>query len=88
MTKKEGFKKAFIPAMWLSSLGALISLFACTFLLGSGIFETLVPIWLAIIFAAINFVTARIPAIASRFWLKAAINVVLIVVAAACLHFF
>ena len=87
MTNNESFKKAFRPALWLSSLGALIYLFACTFVTGSGIIETLVPIWLAVIFAGINFVIARIPAIATRFWARALINVAIIIIAASSLIF-
>ena len=87
MTNNNGFKKAFRPALWLASLGALISLLACTFVTGSGIFEELMPIWLVLIFAGINFVMARIPAIATRLWTRVAINVAIIILAAACLHF-
>ena len=88
MTNKEGFKKAFRPALWLASLGTLISLLACTYVTGSGIFEKLVPILLAVIFTGINFVIARIPSIATRFWKRALINFAIIVIAAISLHLF
>ena len=87
MTKNESFKKVFRPDLWLVSIGTLISLLACTFVTGSGIFETYAPIWLAVVFAVLNFVMARIPVIATRFWLKSSINVVIIIIAASCLHY-
>jgi hypothetical protein len=87
MTTKERFTQYFRPALWLASLGALISLFACTFLIGSGIFEKLAPIGLAVVFTGINLAMARIPAIARHSWLKTAANVVFVILASACLHF-
>ncbi|MBP1756926.1 MAG: hypothetical protein H6Q59_3324 [Firmicutes bacterium] len=73
--------KSFKSAMWIVLPGILLVLLFCTLMLGKGILEILLPLWLFILFTATGFACARISFIANRLWLRIAISVVLITVA-------
>lgn len=75
---KNALVKALKSAIWIVLSGTLLSLLFCTLMLGAGIFEMLLPVWLVIIFTAISFAFARISFTANRLWLKTAISAVLV----------
>jgi len=86
--KTEIFVKALKSTAWIVFPCALISLFVCTMMMGSGLFEMLLPVWLVLIFTGISFVLTRIPFFASRPVVKITADAILAVAAALCLHFF
>lgn len=73
--------KSLKSAMWAVLPGILLVLLFCTLMLGKGIVEILLPLWLLIIYTVIGFACARISFIANRPWLKVVISVVLITAA-------
>jgi hypothetical protein len=85
---KDALHKTLKSAVWVAFPGALISLLACTLLLGSGIFEMLMPVLLTVVFAVISIVIAYIPYTAKRLWLKIAISVVAVTATVIYLCFF
>lgn len=85
---KSSLTKALKSAVWIALSGSIISLLFCMLILGTGVFEILLPVWLGIIFTVISFALARIPVTANRLWMKIVISAVVITVTATCLHFF
>jgi len=85
---KSVLVKALKSAVWIALPGAIISLLFCMFIIGSGVFEMLLPVWLCIIFTVISFALARIPVTANHSWMKIIISAAVITVTAICLHFF
>ena len=83
---KETTLKALKSAAWIALPGALISLIVCTLMLGSGLFEMLLPVWLTILFTAVCIALEFIPFVRKRIWLKITVLVVLVAAAAICLH--
>lgn len=75
---KNALIKALKSAIWIVFPGTLLSLMFSTLILGTGVFEMLLPVWLGIIFTAISFAFARISFIVNRLWLKIVISAVLI----------
>jgi hypothetical protein len=82
------FAKALKFGAWIALPGVFISLLICMLMLGSGIFEMLLPVWLGITFTVISFVLARSPFTARRLWMRIAVSVVVVIVAVLCLNFF
>lgn len=68
--------------------GAFISLLVCTLMLGSDIFEMLMPVWLVIIFAVISFVLSRVPFISRRLWARLVISAAAVAAAVILLRIF
>lgn len=85
---KGSLIKALKSAAWVALPGAFISLLFCMLMLGSGVFEMLLPVWLGIIFTLISLVLARIPFTANRLWLKIVISAAVVTVTVICLRFF
>ena len=75
---KKALVKALKSSIWIVLPGTFLSLQFCTLMLGKGVFEMMMPVWLVIIFTTINFVFARISFIANRLWLKIIISAMLI----------
>lgn len=69
-------------------IGLVISLSFCTALLGSNIFEKLVPLAAAIVFAALYIALRRINALKAKAWVFVALTAVLVAACGVCLHFF
>lgn len=68
--------------------GSLISLVLCTLMLGSDIFEMLMPVWLVIIFAVISFALSRVPFISRRLWARLVISAAAVAAAVILLRIF
>lgn len=73
--------KTFKSAMWIELPGTFLILLFCTIMLGKGLVEMFVPVWLFILFTATSFACAQISFITKRLWLKVVISVVLITAA-------
>ena len=85
---KSSLIKALKSAIWIALPGAIISLLFCMLILGSGVFQMLLPVWLCIIFTVISFALACIPVTANRLWMKIVISAAVMTVAVICLRFF
>ena len=85
---KSSLIKALKSAVWIALPGAIISLLFCMLILGSGVFQMLLPVWLGIIFTVISFALERIPVTANHLWMKIVISATVITITAICLHFF
>lgn len=85
---KNSLAKALKSAAWIVLPGALISLFFCMFVLGSNVFEMLLPVWLCAIFAFASLILSRIPVTANRLWIKAVIYMAVLTVSVICLRLF
>ena len=85
---KSVLVKALKSAVWIALPGAIISLLFCMLILGSGVFQMLLPVWLGIIFTFISFALARIPVTANRLWMKITISAAIMTVTVICLRFF
>lgn len=73
-------------AAWIALPCALFCLLISTLVLGSGIIEKLMPVFLTLMYAAISFALSRIPYTSKRLWLKAVIYAVVIAVTVIFLH--
>jgi membrane protein CcdC involved in cytochrome C biogenesis len=80
--------KALKSAAWIVFPGVLISLLLCMLILGSNIFEMLLPVWLGILFTVISFALTRIPFPTNKLWMKTAISAAVVIVTVICLRFF
>lgn len=84
--KRASLWKALGSAVWLVLPGALISLLLCTLILGSGIFEMLLPVWLVLIFTVLSFVRSRVAFLANHAYKTIIISAVIIAITVIGLH--